>query len=207
MFEFATDAFMGTEHLLRPDIYEQGTPPCPQALTGSSSRSRNRVAHNVAVKWPLPIRRGKAFQRSQGWRPPGGLAAGKTASPRVRDVVGQDICWVQIAVDPDRRPFPSGGSDGVVPYRLHCIRVGINPRSAAMAIDFETAPATSVRAPPLPRPVGAPAGAGRCSAVKKAASTTADALRLTGAMSAGAPGTHVVTIHGRENRREGSPSR
>jgi len=34
VFEFATDAFLGTEHLLRPDIYDQGTPPCPQQPTG-----------------------------------------------------------------------------------------------------------------------------------------------------------------------------
>jgi hypothetical protein len=29
-FEFATGTFIGTQHLLRPDIYERGTPPCPQ---------------------------------------------------------------------------------------------------------------------------------------------------------------------------------
>jgi hypothetical protein len=34
VFEFATDAFVGTEHLLRPDIYEQGKPPCPQQPGG-----------------------------------------------------------------------------------------------------------------------------------------------------------------------------
>lgn len=33
-FEFATGAFIGTQHLLRPDIYEQGTPPCPQQPGG-----------------------------------------------------------------------------------------------------------------------------------------------------------------------------
>ena len=34
VFEFATGAFIGTQHLLRPDIYEQGTPPCPQQPGG-----------------------------------------------------------------------------------------------------------------------------------------------------------------------------
>ena len=35
VFEFSTGAFIGTEHLLRPDIYERGTPPCPQQLGGA----------------------------------------------------------------------------------------------------------------------------------------------------------------------------
>ena len=30
VFELATGAFSGTQHLLRPDIYEHGKPPCPQ---------------------------------------------------------------------------------------------------------------------------------------------------------------------------------
>lgn len=34
IFQFATGAFIGTQHLLRPDIYEQGTPPCPQQPGG-----------------------------------------------------------------------------------------------------------------------------------------------------------------------------
>ena len=34
VFEFATGAFVGTQHLLRPDIYERGTPPCPQQPGG-----------------------------------------------------------------------------------------------------------------------------------------------------------------------------
>jgi hypothetical protein len=34
VFEFATGAFLGTQHLLRPDIYAQGTPPCPQQSGG-----------------------------------------------------------------------------------------------------------------------------------------------------------------------------
>lgn len=34
VFEFATGAFIGTQHLLRPDIYEHGTPPCPQQPGG-----------------------------------------------------------------------------------------------------------------------------------------------------------------------------
>jgi hypothetical protein len=34
VFDFATGAFLGTEHLLRPDIYEHGTPPCPQQPGG-----------------------------------------------------------------------------------------------------------------------------------------------------------------------------
>jgi hypothetical protein len=35
VFEFATGAFIGTEHLLRPDIYEHGRPPCPQQPGGA----------------------------------------------------------------------------------------------------------------------------------------------------------------------------
>jgi len=34
VFEVATGAFIGTEHLLRPDIYEHGKPPCPQQPGG-----------------------------------------------------------------------------------------------------------------------------------------------------------------------------
>ena len=34
VFEYATGAFLGTQHLLRPDIYERGTPPCPQQPGG-----------------------------------------------------------------------------------------------------------------------------------------------------------------------------
>ena len=34
VFENATGAFIGTQHLLRPDIYAQGTPPCPQQPGG-----------------------------------------------------------------------------------------------------------------------------------------------------------------------------
>ena len=34
VFEYATGAFMGTQHLLRPDIYERGRPPCPQQPGG-----------------------------------------------------------------------------------------------------------------------------------------------------------------------------
>jgi hypothetical protein len=34
VFENATGAFIGSQHLLRPDIYEQGTPPCPQQPGG-----------------------------------------------------------------------------------------------------------------------------------------------------------------------------
>jgi hypothetical protein len=34
IFEFATGAFIGTQHLLRPDIYEHGKPPCPQQPGG-----------------------------------------------------------------------------------------------------------------------------------------------------------------------------
>jgi len=34
VFELATGAFLGTEHLLRPDIYQQGQPPCPQQPGG-----------------------------------------------------------------------------------------------------------------------------------------------------------------------------
>ena len=34
VFESATGAFLGTEHLLRPDISPHGTPPCPQQPGG-----------------------------------------------------------------------------------------------------------------------------------------------------------------------------
>jgi hypothetical protein len=34
VFESATGAFLGTEHLLWPDIYEHGQPPCPQQPRG-----------------------------------------------------------------------------------------------------------------------------------------------------------------------------
>jgi hypothetical protein len=34
VFEFATGAFIGTQHLLRPDIYEHGKPQCPQQPGG-----------------------------------------------------------------------------------------------------------------------------------------------------------------------------
>ena len=34
VFQSATGAFIGTQHLLRPDIYERGTPPCPQQPGG-----------------------------------------------------------------------------------------------------------------------------------------------------------------------------
>jgi hypothetical protein len=33
-FRFATGELIGTQHLLRPDIYERGTPPCPQQPGG-----------------------------------------------------------------------------------------------------------------------------------------------------------------------------
>jgi hypothetical protein len=34
VFDFVTGAFLGTQHALRPDIYEQGKPPCPQQPGG-----------------------------------------------------------------------------------------------------------------------------------------------------------------------------
>ena len=34
VFEFPTGQFIGTQHLLRPDIYMHGTPPCPQQPGG-----------------------------------------------------------------------------------------------------------------------------------------------------------------------------
>jgi hypothetical protein len=34
VFQFATGALIGTQHLLRPDIYEHGRPPCPQQPGG-----------------------------------------------------------------------------------------------------------------------------------------------------------------------------
>ena len=35
VFEYATGDFIGTQHLLRPDIYMRGTPPCPQQPGGA----------------------------------------------------------------------------------------------------------------------------------------------------------------------------
>jgi hypothetical protein len=34
-FQFATGDFIGVQHLLRPDIYLRGTPPCPQQPNGA----------------------------------------------------------------------------------------------------------------------------------------------------------------------------
>ena len=34
VFDLATGAFLGVQHALRPDIYEQGKPPCPQQPGG-----------------------------------------------------------------------------------------------------------------------------------------------------------------------------
>jgi hypothetical protein len=34
VFDHDTGALLGTQHLLRPDIYEEGTPPCPQQPGG-----------------------------------------------------------------------------------------------------------------------------------------------------------------------------
>jgi hypothetical protein len=34
VFDFDTGAFLGIQHVLRPDIYEQGKPPCPQQPGG-----------------------------------------------------------------------------------------------------------------------------------------------------------------------------
>jgi hypothetical protein len=35
VFQFSTGAFIGVQHLLRPDIYLRGTPPCPQQPNGA----------------------------------------------------------------------------------------------------------------------------------------------------------------------------
>jgi hypothetical protein len=35
VFSSATDEFIGVQHLLRPDIYLNGTPPCPQQANGA----------------------------------------------------------------------------------------------------------------------------------------------------------------------------
>lgn len=35
VFQFATGDFIGVDHLLRPDIYLLGTPPCPQQPDGA----------------------------------------------------------------------------------------------------------------------------------------------------------------------------
>jgi hypothetical protein len=35
VFQFATGDFIGVQHLLRPDIYFLGTPPCPQQPNGA----------------------------------------------------------------------------------------------------------------------------------------------------------------------------
>ena len=35
VFQFATGELMGVQHLLRPDIYLRGTPPCPWQTNGA----------------------------------------------------------------------------------------------------------------------------------------------------------------------------
>jgi hypothetical protein len=35
VFQFATGDFIGVQHLLRPDVYVLGTPPCPQQPNGA----------------------------------------------------------------------------------------------------------------------------------------------------------------------------
>ncbi|HZC31744.1 MAG TPA: hypothetical protein VE640_00505 [Candidatus Bathyarchaeia archaeon] len=35
VFHFTTGDFIGVQHLLRPDIYFLGTPPCPQQPNGA----------------------------------------------------------------------------------------------------------------------------------------------------------------------------
>jgi hypothetical protein len=37
VFSSATDELLGVQHLLRPDIYSNGTPPCPQQANGAYS--------------------------------------------------------------------------------------------------------------------------------------------------------------------------
>ena len=54
MFEFATGEFVGTQHLLRPDIYLNGTPPCPQQPGGEyglcpAKRSLGLLAPEVSA--------------------------------------------------------------------------------------------------------------------------------------------------------------
>jgi hypothetical protein len=34
VFQFAIGEFIGVQHVLRPDIYLKGTPPCPQQPGG-----------------------------------------------------------------------------------------------------------------------------------------------------------------------------
>ncbi len=34
VFDFASSSLIGIQHLLRPDVYLRGTPPCPQQLGG-----------------------------------------------------------------------------------------------------------------------------------------------------------------------------
>ena len=34
LFDFASGTFIGVQHLLRPDVYLRGTPPCPQQPGG-----------------------------------------------------------------------------------------------------------------------------------------------------------------------------
>jgi hypothetical protein len=34
VFDFASGVFLGTQHAIRPDIYERGKPPCPQQPGG-----------------------------------------------------------------------------------------------------------------------------------------------------------------------------
>jgi hypothetical protein len=38
VFDFSSGDFIGTQHVLRPDIYLRGTPPCPQQPGGEYIR-------------------------------------------------------------------------------------------------------------------------------------------------------------------------
>lgn len=83
---------------------------------------------------------------------------------------------------------------------------GTRPSSVAEASCWANPSAWPVSGPPRPRPSGAPAVAGRCSAVRKAARVSAAwSARVAGARSAGSPGTQVVRSQGRGKRGEGSP--
>lgn len=118
---------------------------------------------------------------------------------------------MQVAVQPQCRAGPFGRGGGVLPDRADGVRVANQPQLGGRGEPLGEVFGSVGRRPPPPpryRPAGAPSGAGRCRAVRKAAKVTAaSAARVAGARSAGSPGTQVVTIQGRENRSEDSPRR
>src|SRR5262249_5869997 len=90
VFESATGAFLGTEHLLRPDIYQQGQPPCPQQPGGhylSNPRNDTWFCNRLGVApsaYPAPACAGDDHRASRGRGHPGPCSVPPPADPAVR---------------------------------------------------------------------------------------------------------------------------